>query len=179
MKDSIRFKLENLTDRQEEINALLSDPATQSDQNYFRKLSIELSEISPIIENYLAFRSLEEDAQAAQFMLQEDDQDMRMRHTPLLELNSMNPPDDLAESVVLVERVPKLLELHVENPIDDVHHKSRGEALRQALLDGLRDLRPLGVGCKGDEEVGTSELADDGHRVRVAREHAAGPSKEA
>ena len=88
MKDSIRFKLENLTDRQEEINALLSDPATQSDQNYFRKLSIELSEISPIIENYLAFRSLEADAEAAQVMLQEDDQDMRkMAQDELLEIN--------------------------------------------------------------------------------------------
>ena len=77
MKDSIRFKLENLVDRQEELNALLSQPETMSDQNVFRKLSIELSEISPIIENFNEYRVLEEDAEAAQMMIDEDDKEMR------------------------------------------------------------------------------------------------------
>ena len=56
MKDSIRFKLDNLVDRQEELNALLSQPETMSDQNHFRKLSIELSEIGPVIENYIEYK---------------------------------------------------------------------------------------------------------------------------
>ena len=68
MKDSIRFKLDALVDRQEELNALLSDPQTQGDQNLFRKYSIELAEISPIIENYLEYRGLEEDAETAELM---------------------------------------------------------------------------------------------------------------
>ena len=75
MKDSIRLKLENLLDRQEELNALLSDPGTQGDQNLFRKLSIELSEISPVLENYLEYKALEEDADGAQLMIEEDDSD--------------------------------------------------------------------------------------------------------
>lgn len=88
MKDSIRFKLENLVDRQEELNALLSDPATQADQNVFRKLSIELSEISPVIENYLEYKGLEEDANVAQMMIEEDDKEMRkMAHDELSEIN--------------------------------------------------------------------------------------------
>lgn len=88
MKDSIRFKLENLVDRQEELNALLSDPATQADQNVFRKLSIELSEISPVIENYLEYKGLEEDAEAAQVMIEEDDKEMRkMAHDELTGIN--------------------------------------------------------------------------------------------
>lgn len=77
MKDSIRLKLENLTERQEELNALLSDPETQSDQNTFRRFSIELAEIGPVIENYLQYRGLEEDAAAARAMLEEDDKEMR------------------------------------------------------------------------------------------------------
>ncbi len=87
MKDSIRFKLENLVDRQEELNALLSDPATMSDQNVFRKLSIELSELGPIIENFLEYRGLEDDAEAAQMMMEEDDKEMRkMAHDELSEI---------------------------------------------------------------------------------------------
>lgn len=87
MKDSIRFKLENLADRQEELNALLSDPATQADQNNFRKLSIELSDITPVIENYLEYKSLDEDAEAAQMMIEEDDKEMRkMAHDELTEI---------------------------------------------------------------------------------------------
>jgi len=87
VKDSIRFKLENLADRQEELNALLSDPATQADQNNFRKLSIELSDITPVIENYLEYKSLDEDAEAAQMMIEEDDKEMRkMAHDELTEI---------------------------------------------------------------------------------------------
>ena len=87
MKDSIRFKLDNLVDRQEELNALLSDPATMSDQNVFRKLSIELSDIGPVIENYIEFKSLEEDAEAAQIMMDEDDKDMRkMAHDEISQI---------------------------------------------------------------------------------------------
>ncbi|MFT5612699.1 MAG: peptide chain release factor 1 [Polaribacter sp.] len=87
MKDSIRFKLENLVDRQEELNALLSDPATQADQNNFRKLSIELSEIAPVTEIYLEYKGLESDAEAAQMMVDEEDKEMRkMAHDELTEI---------------------------------------------------------------------------------------------
>jgi len=90
LKDSIRFKLDQLVDRQEELNALLSDPATQADQNYFRKLSIELSEISPIIEIYLEYKGLEEDAEAAEMMMEEEeDKEMRkMAHDELSQIKS-------------------------------------------------------------------------------------------
>jgi len=89
VKDSIRLKLDNLVDRQEELNALLSQPETMSDQNHFRKLSIELSEITPVIENYLEYKSLEGDAQAAQTMAEEEDKEMRkMAHDELTEIKS-------------------------------------------------------------------------------------------
>jgi peptide chain release factor 1 len=87
VKDSIRIKLENLIDRQEEVNALLSDPDTISDQNRFRKLNIELSEIMPIVEAYQTFKGLQEDAEAAQLMLEEDDKEMRqMAHDELSQI---------------------------------------------------------------------------------------------
>lgn len=89
MKDSIRFKLDQLVDRQEELNALLSDPSTQADQNHFRKLSIELSEISPITEIYLEYKALEVDAEAAELMIEEEDKEMRkMAHDELTQVKT-------------------------------------------------------------------------------------------
>lgn len=87
MKESIRLKLENLVERQEELNALLSEPDTMADQNQFRKLSIELSDIGPIIENYLEYKTLEGDAEAAAAMMEEEDKEMRkMAHDELSEI---------------------------------------------------------------------------------------------
>lgn len=77
MKDTLKNKLDLLTDRQEELNHLLSDPETISDQNKFRKLNIELSEISPIVEKYQTYLSLSEDHEAAKMMLEEPDKDMQ------------------------------------------------------------------------------------------------------
>lgn len=102
MKNSIRFKLENLVDRQEELNALLSQPETMSDQNVFRKLSIELSDISPIIENFNEYCALDGDAEAAQMMIDEDDKEMRkMGH------DEMN--DIKARQEILLADLQKLL----------------------------------------------------------------------
>lgn len=88
MKDSIRLKLENLVDRQEELNGLLSDPDTISDQNRFRKLNIELSEISPIVENFQHYCQLESDAEAAKMLMEEDDKEMKkMAHEELSDIS--------------------------------------------------------------------------------------------
>ena len=52
MKDSLRSKLDVLVNRQEEINAQLSDANIIQEQEKFRNLSIELSEISEVVEKY-------------------------------------------------------------------------------------------------------------------------------
>ena len=77
MKDSIRQKLVHLVERQEELNALLSDPETINDQNRFRKLNIELADITPIVSAFEKYTGLEGDAEAAQMMLEENDKEMR------------------------------------------------------------------------------------------------------
>jgi len=77
MKASIKNKLENLADRFDEIAALLSQPETQSDQNKFRTLSQEYSQITPMVDCYKKFTDCEEAISAAQEMLNEDDAEMR------------------------------------------------------------------------------------------------------
>ena len=77
MNQSILTKLEQLSMRLEEINAMLSDQSIASDQNKFRELSIEHSQLSPINDKYIDYLSVAADIDAAEVLLQEDDQDIK------------------------------------------------------------------------------------------------------
>ena len=57
MNQSILSKLEQLSMRLEEINVLLSDQSIASDQNKFRELSIEHSQLTPVNEKYSEYLS--------------------------------------------------------------------------------------------------------------------------
>ncbi len=52
MKDSIRQKLEQLSQRFEEITALLAEPETQNDQDRFRSLSKEYAQLNPLVSTF-------------------------------------------------------------------------------------------------------------------------------
>lgn len=69
MKDSIKLKLENLSQRFEEITQLLADPDIIADQDQFRKLSMEYSQLEPVTKEFSAFLTAEEDLETAQEML--------------------------------------------------------------------------------------------------------------
>ncbi len=69
MKESIYAKLEYLSERFEEIAALLSDPDVISDQNQFRNLSMEYSQLDPLIKEFTQFQQVSEDMETAQEML--------------------------------------------------------------------------------------------------------------
>lgn len=77
MKQSLMTKLNTLLERHEEIAALLSDPEVINDQNKFRSLSKEYSELEPLVANYKELNQAIEDQQQAQQMLQEDDPEMQ------------------------------------------------------------------------------------------------------
>jgi peptide chain release factor 1 len=77
MKDSIRHKLEITSERLEEISALLSDPDVISDQNKFRALSQEYSQIEPISNLFNEFKSLNEDLGIAEEMKHDKDIDIQ------------------------------------------------------------------------------------------------------
>ncbi|WP_416651214.1 peptide chain release factor 1 [Candidatus Pseudothioglobus sp. Uisw_086] len=77
MNQSILTKLEQLSMRLEEINAMLSDQSIASDQNKFRELSIEHSQLSPINDKYIEYLSVVADIEAAEVLLHEDDQDIK------------------------------------------------------------------------------------------------------
>jgi peptide chain release factor 1 len=77
MKPSIHNKLESLTERLEEINALLADPAVISDQNQFRSLSQEYAQVNPVVSCFRQYQTTLDDIEAARQMLAEDDKEMQ------------------------------------------------------------------------------------------------------
>ncbi len=77
MKASIVNKLDNLADRYEELGALLSDGEVIGDQNKFRTLSKEYSEVEPVVKCYEAYCQTLEDIEEAESLLKDGDADMR------------------------------------------------------------------------------------------------------
>jgi peptide chain release factor 1 len=77
MKNSIRLKLENLKDRFDEIEALLSDAEIISDQNRFRDLSKEYAELEEVVKSFNHYQSVSENLEQAREMEKDDDPDIR------------------------------------------------------------------------------------------------------
>ena len=77
MKSSLLTKLEMLTDRHEEVSALLSDSQNIADQNKFRELSREYSELEPVVTCYAQYSQVEADIEEARQMLNDADSDVR------------------------------------------------------------------------------------------------------
>ena len=77
MKPSIRSKLEKLSERLEELSALLAQPDVINNQARFRALSKEYAELTPVVNNFQDYlRQLAETA-ATQSMLKDEDPELR------------------------------------------------------------------------------------------------------
>ncbi len=77
MKASLLSKLETLTDRHEEVAALLGDSETIADQVRFRELSREYSELETVVRCYADYSGVKADLEEAQAMLSDADPDLR------------------------------------------------------------------------------------------------------
>jgi len=92
MKESIRNKLDNLRDRFDELEALLSDAEIIANQNRFRDLSKEYAEIEDVVKNYDRFLTVSNNLQEAREMQKDSDPDIREMATEEISSNS----DELA-----------------------------------------------------------------------------------
>lgn len=98
MKQSIRSKLEQLVERLDEVNALLSDPEVHGDQKRFMTLNKEHSQITPIVETFNQFVAAEGDLNEAKEMIQSGDpelKEMGQEELPGLEKQITALQDDL------------------------------------------------------------------------------------
>ncbi len=77
MKASILTKLEMLVERYEEVQHLLGDPGVIGDQDKFRALSKEYSQLEEVTKCFTAYQQAQEDLVAAEEMAKEDDAEMR------------------------------------------------------------------------------------------------------
>ncbi|MBQ4814367.1 peptide chain release factor 1 [Pseudoalteromonas luteoviolacea] len=77
MKESVYRKLESLVERHEEVEAMLGDPEVIGDQNRFRALSKEYSELEDVVKTFTAYQQAQEDVATAEEMLKDSDPDMR------------------------------------------------------------------------------------------------------
>ncbi|HID82538.1 MAG TPA: peptide chain release factor 1 [Chromatiales bacterium] len=77
MNKSIAQKLENLSERYAEVTALLADPDIISDQNRFRELSREYSQLGPVTKTWQRYQQAEEELAEAKEMGKEADPDVR------------------------------------------------------------------------------------------------------
>ena len=77
MKASLLNKLDNLSDRFEELTALLGDAEVIAKQTQFRAYSKEYAEIEPVIATFRELRKVQGDLEGAQALLKESDPDLR------------------------------------------------------------------------------------------------------
>lgn len=93
MKASLLNRLDTLSERFEELSALLSDAEVISDQNRFRAYSKEYAELEATVKCYESWRSVQGDLQEARSLLKDSDPDLR----------EMAEEDAAASEVQLVE----------------------------------------------------------------------------
>lgn len=77
MKESIRSKLENLVERLDEVNHLISDPEIINNQNKFRNLTKEHAQLTPVVETFNQFIQNQDDLQEAKDMIKSGDPDLK------------------------------------------------------------------------------------------------------
>ncbi len=77
MKGSIKARLETVSERHEEIAALLGEADIISDQNQFRELSQEYSQLEPLVTAFNRYQTAQASLESAKEMAKDSDADMR------------------------------------------------------------------------------------------------------
>jgi peptide chain release factor 1 len=108
MKASIQGKLESISERHEEIAALLGDADTISDQDRFRALSREYAQLEPVVSAFAAYRQTEKDLANAQEMARDTDPDIRaMANEELPDLQHQLEAQEHTLQTLLLPRDPR------------------------------------------------------------------------
>ncbi|WP_395342633.1 peptide chain release factor 1 [Ningiella sp. W23] len=107
MKESVIHKLESLVERFEEVQALLGDPGVIGDQERFRALSKEFSQLEDVVKQFNAFQSAQDDIASATEMLQENDAEMReMAQEELKEAKRLSEELETSLQILLLPKDP-------------------------------------------------------------------------
>lgn len=77
MKESIKLKLESLSDRYDELAALLGVAEVIMDQDLFRAYSKEYAELEPVVKCFNEFQQIDENIAEAELMMTDADPDIK------------------------------------------------------------------------------------------------------
>jgi len=77
MKDSLLHKLDNLSERLQELEALLSDPDVINNQNKFRDYAKEHADIKPVVASFVNYTNNQETITSAKEMMKDSDKEIR------------------------------------------------------------------------------------------------------
>ena len=105
MKDSMRHKLQHLSERFEELQALLGTAEVINDQNTFRDYSKEYGQLEPIVKCFNQFTRAEDSLTTAQEMLQ--DNDVQMRELAQEELKTAQQDMACLQETLRIHMLPK------------------------------------------------------------------------
>lgn len=107
MKKSILNKLESLVERHEELSALLSDAATIRDQNRFKTLSKEYSDLEPLVTDFKQYQDAVSNMTALEIMVNDNSMDTELRELADEELKSTKEDLERREIDLHVYLLPK------------------------------------------------------------------------
>lgn len=99
-------KLEDLVDRIDTINNMLTDPDVVSDQNKFRKLMKEQSDLTPIVEKYKEYKDTKQTIDDSLQMLEEES-DEELREMAKEELNAAKSRLEIIDGELKILLLPK------------------------------------------------------------------------
>lgn len=99
-------KLEDLVDRIDTINNMLTDTDVVSDQNKFRKLMKEQSDLTPIVEKYKEYKDTKQTIDDSLQMLEEES-DEELREMAKEELNDAKSRLEVIEGELKILLLPK------------------------------------------------------------------------
>jgi len=77
VKSSIHDRLHQVSARYEEVGLLLSQPDVFSNQNRFRELSVEYSQLEPLVQSWKSWQETQASMEDARQMLSESDPELR------------------------------------------------------------------------------------------------------
>jgi peptide chain release factor 1 len=105
MKDSLRAKLEELVERHEDLTYSLSDPEVINDQDKFRRMSQEYSQLESLAADYRAWRDLS--AEITDLEEMEDSDEAEMREMAETELDQARPRLERLEADLRRHLIPR------------------------------------------------------------------------
>lgn len=159
LKASIQARLEGVSERHEEITALLGDPDIISDQSKFRELSKEYAQLEPIVKAFSGYTQASNDMEAAREMAADKDPElsaMGRDEIATLEEQIASLEDDL--QVLLLPQDPR----DSSNVFLEIRAGTGGDEAAIFAGDLLRMYMRFAESQKWGTEVLSERLGDHG-----------------